>query len=307
VAANPSSNGSSGDERRVGDEPRSILPARCRLGEGPWWDADGDALWFVDLLNHRVHRFSPSTGGHRAYDAPETVSFVVGTRGARMLVAFRRSLAFLDPATGDFEHFASIDVGSTRNRLNDGGCDAAGRLWIGSTAPDDEHGACLWRVDPDGEVTVAARGLGIVNGPGWSPDGRTMYLADSPKKLIHACDFDAERGTLGERRLFADLTAGDAFPDGLAVDEEGCVWSAQWQGSAVIRFAPDGRESGRIDMPVPIATCCCFGGPSLRDLYVTTASVGMDEDALERHLPSGDLFHVSTAVPGLPKHRFGGG
>lgn len=289
-----------------GAEVEDVLQARARLGEGPAWDAENGVLWWVDLLNQRVHRFTPETGEDRHWEVSETAACVIPARGERVLVALRSRLALLDPAAGTLEPFADLDAGGGRKRLNDGKCDAAGRLWVGSTSPDEEGGASLFRVDSDGSVRTVERGFGVCNGTAWSPEGRTLYLADSPRKIIYAYDFDMDRGEIANRRVFADLNDGDAFPDGMAVDEEGCVWSAQWQGGCVIRFGPDGRERERISIPVPIPTSCAFGGAGLRDLYVTTASVDMGQDELERHVNAGDLFRLRTGARGLPAHPFAG-
>lgn len=147
-------------------------------------------------------------------------------------------------------------------------------------------------------------GLTISNGMGWSPDGGTFYLTDSPLRRIYAYDHDEESGEITGRRVFADLTGSPAFPDGLAVDAEGCVWSAQWDGWCVIRFAPDGREIQRLELPVQRPTSCCFGGPELRTLYITSASVGLSEREIQVCPLSGDLFRVDTETQGLPGQPF---
>ncbi|HEX7242344.1 MAG TPA: SMP-30/gluconolactonase/LRE family protein [Longimicrobiaceae bacterium] len=285
--------------------PRSVLAARARLGEGPAWDAEAGVLWWVDILNHRVHRFDPASGADRAYEVGEPVSCAVPAAGGGLLLALRRDLALLDPATGSLERLAAVLPERRGTRFNDGKCDARGRFWIGSMAAET-GGAALHRFDPDGSVHVMETGLTVSNGLGWSPDGRVFYLADSPAKTIHAYDFDPDAGTISGRRTFADLTGGDALPDGLAVDEEGCVWSAQWDGWGVVRFAPDGRELLRVRMPVRHATSCAFGGADGRDLYVTSASAGLDEEELEDALESGDVFHLRAPAAGLPTGRFGG-
>jgi sugar lactone lactonase YvrE len=148
-------------------------------------------------------------------------------------------------------------------------------------------------------------GLTVSNGVGWSPDGGTMYLTDSPAQTIHAYDFDADAGTLSRRRVFVDVKGEDGFPDGLAVDAEGGVWSARFAGGCVVRYAPDGRETHRVPIPAPKSTSCAFGGPALRDLYVTTASVGLSEEEIQDAFDSGDLFRFRPEIPGLAITPFG--
>ena len=288
-----------------GREPRVVLAARARLGEGPAWDAEARVLWWVDIYNHRVHRFNPATGAGTFHEVGETVGCAVPAADGRVLLALRRGVALLDPGTGALERLATLLPERPGLRLNDGGCDARGRLWVGSMS-SEEGGAALFRVTPDGEVREVERGLTVSNGLGWSPDGGTFYLTDSPAKKIYAYDFDPDAGEISGRRVFADLTAGDAFPDGLAVDAEGGVWSAQWSGGCVVRFSPDGREEERVRLPVKLTTSCAFGGGDGGDLYVTTASVGLSQEEIEENFPSGDLFRLRPGVWGMPSGRFGG-
>lgn len=284
---------------------RNVLAARARLGEGPSWDAEAGVLWWVDIHNHRVHRWDPAAGEDTVYEVGEMTGCAHPAADGRVVLALRRGVALLDPADGAVEPLATLLPERAGLRLNDGKCDARGRLWVGSMSAE-EGGAALFRVDPDGAVHEAAGGLTMSNGLGWSPDGATLYLTDSPAKVILAFDFDAEAGTLSGRRVFADLSRADSVPDGLAVDADGCVWSAQWGGACLVRFAPDGGELLRVRLPVPNPTSCAFGGSDGTDLYVTTASIGMTEDEIEEAFESGDLFVLRPGVAGPPAARFGG-
>ncbi|HEX2094691.1 MAG TPA: SMP-30/gluconolactonase/LRE family protein [Longimicrobiaceae bacterium] len=292
-------------ESPLSTPPENVLAARARLGEGPVWDAEAGVLWWVDIYNHRVHRFDPAAGEDVAYEAGETVGAVAPAAGGRLLLALRCDLAFLDPESGRVERAATVLPRRPGLRFNDGKCDPRGRFWIGSMSAE-EGGAALYRFDPDGSVRTVETGLTISNGLGWSPDARVFYLTDTPARRIYAYDFDADRGEISGRRVFADLAGEELFPDGLAVDREGCVWSAQWDGGCVIRFAPDGGELLRVRMPVPRPTSCAFGGSEGEELYVTSASIGLGEEEVEAGFESGDLFRLRPGVAGLPVPRFGG-
>lgn len=286
-------------------EPRAVVEARARLGEGPVWDGEAGALIWVDILNHRVHRWQPSTSTARIYDVGEVVSCAVPAENGEILVALRHALAFLDARTGDVRRRTEVAKPSGGGRFNDGACDSRGRFWVGMLAKQQGQGT-LYRFDPDGTLHALETGLTMPNGLGWSPDGDTFYLTDSADRTIYAYDFDAAAGEISGRRVFVHCASADATPDGLAVDTEGCVWSAQWDGGCLIRFAPDGRESARVVLPVPLVTSCAFGGSDGRDLYITTASVGLGEDRIEQSVRSGDLFHLCAPVAGLPSGRFSG-
>ncbi len=281
--------------------PENVLRARARLGEGPSWDPAAGVLWRVDVWDYRIHRWDPQTGEDRAFDVGEAAAFAIPAPGGAV-VGLRQRVVRLHAATGRMETLAEVPGLDPRERINDGKCDPRGRLWFGTYTKEDGQ-ASLWRLDAAGLRRMGG-GLTIANGLAWSPDELTFYLADSPARRIYAYPFHAAAGTLGERRVFAYRSGEDSFPDGAATDAEGCLWSAQWEGGCVVRLAPDGREVGRIHLPVPLATSCAFGGPELRDLYVTTAQVGLSDERIEGAWESGDLFRVRVEVPGVPVAPF---
>jgi sugar lactone lactonase YvrE len=284
----------------IDENPEAVLRARARRGEGPAWDPAAQVLWWVDVWNYRVHRWDPRTGEDRAFDTGEAAAFAVPAPGGAV-VGLRQRVVRLDAGTGRMATLAEVPGLDPRERINDGKCDPHGRLWFGTFARE-EGGASVWRL-AGGELRRMDGGLTIANGFAWSPDGATMYLSDSPARRIHAYAFDLQAGTLGERRLFADRSGEESFPDGAATDVEGCLWSAHWDGGCVVRFAPDGREVGRIHIPAPLTTSCAFHG---RDLYVTTAQVGLDDERIEAAWESGDLFRVGVGVEGVRVARFVG-
>ncbi|MEM8806983.1 MAG: SMP-30/gluconolactonase/LRE family protein [Cyanobacteria bacterium P01_G01_bin.38] len=282
----------------------NLLPARARLGEGPIWDEMAQVLYWVDIYNHRVHRFTPATGEDTYFDVGDTVGAIALTYTHQILIAQRHQLAFLDPDTGIVTPIVSIEDNLPQNRINDGKCDAAGRFWFGSMSAQKEAGN-LYCYEPSGQLHRMETNLTISNGLGWSPDNRTFYLTDSPTGHIYAYDFDITTGNLDRRRVFADLSGEIGVPDGLTVDSEGCVWSALWDGWCIIRFSPEGREINRIPLPIQRPTSCTFGGKGLTTLLITTASIGLSETDIEKSFFSGDLFSTETDVLGLRSHRFG--
>ena len=163
---------------------------------------------------------------------------------------------------GGLRELAQPEAGRTDVRMNDGICDPQGRFWAGTMAYDETPGAGrLYRLELDGRCTLVLDGLTISNGMGWSPDGTTMYLADSGAGDVDAFDFDPPGGTLDQRRTFAHVSVPGAAPDGLTVDSNGDVWVALWNGGAVARYAPDGALRETLPVPVDRPTSCAFGGP----------------------------------------------
>jgi len=285
--------------------PTNILDARARLGESPLWDAEQQQLFWVDIYNHRVHQYDPATGQNRYFDTGEVVSAIAPAGEHQLLIALRNRLALLHLDTKEITPLKEVEFSHpTETRFNDGKCDPQGRFWIG-TCSDLTGQAALYRYDPDGSLQLMEQGITISNGLGWSPDGSTFYLTDSAQHTIFAYDFEASTGEIHNRRVLVDLAPETVEPDGLAVDDQGYLWSALWDGWAIARFDPTGKEVTRIKMPVPRPTSVTFGGNNLQDLYITSASVGLSQQQIQQCHIAGDLFRLNTQSIGLPTHSFG--
>ena len=221
--------------------------------------------------------------------------------------AAARSVGFSAAKTGTLTVLATPEADRPGNRFNDGKCDRRGRFWVGSlainTAP--RQGA-LWHYDPDGTVTRMVSGIHISNGLGWSPDDTRFYFTDSAKREIAVYDFDLESGTIHNRRPFVTVPDGSGTPDGLAVDAEGFVWSAHWDGWCVTRYDPDGAIDRVVTLPVPRPTSCVFGGPHGTTLFVTTARIRLSTAQLAEAPLSGGILAVETGVRGQRETIFAG-
>ncbi len=215
------------------------------------------------------------------------------------MLNLRDGVGLLDP-DGAFRWLHREPVPGRRG--NDAAVAPDGSLVAGTMRYDEARGGgTLSRVTGDGAVSVLLDDVTVSNGTGWSPDGRLMYYIDTPTRRVDVFDF-REDGTIGGRRPLAEVEEGAGFPDGLTVDADGCVWVALWNGSAVRRYTPGGKLDRVIELPVPLVTCCAFGGPELTDLYVTTARVGLtDPPPL-----AGSLLVVPGAGKGLAQPAFAG-
>ncbi|MDH5286661.1 MAG: SMP-30/gluconolactonase/LRE family protein, partial [Betaproteobacteria bacterium] len=259
------------------------------LGEAPYWSAHDAALWWVDMLAPALWRYDPRTRGAQTFPLPRLTSVAVPRRRGGFLLA-RPDGLHLAAAPGDpGTRFAHPGSEAPDNRYNDGKCDAHGRLWIATLDPTGKRGrGSLYRVDPDGRSQRVDTGFTVANGLAFSPDGSTLYFAESAQRAILAYDLDA-RGNARGRRTFATFPEG-VKPDGIAVDAEGGVWVALWDGWRVERLSPEGRLSRTLRLPVPRPTSVAFGGAALDRLYVTSARVRLDPDSLAAAPLSGALF-----------------
>ena len=149
-------------------------------------------------------------------------------------------------------------------------------------------------------------GISVPNSTAFSPDDRTLYFADTPRHAIWAFDFDIAAGAIANRRVFADLTARKGLPDGSCVDAQGFLWNAEFAGTRLTRYAPDGRVDRTVELPVTSPTCCCFGGATLDTLYVVSSTHRHTAEQRAAEPCSGGLLALDVGVRGLPEATFGG-
>lgn len=289
------------------DSLRCVANTTSLLGEGPvWLPAEGKLLW-VDILGPAIHLTDPVTRSTERFDVEELTSVVVPCQTGGYVTGtqtgiYRQSLTPLAR-----ELIGMPETDKPGNRFNDGKCDARGRFWAGTFSIDaTPGGGSLYCVEPSGQIRRVATGFHISNGMGWSPDSKTFYFTDSGRRKIYAYDFDLDAGRIENRRDFVTVANGEARPDGLAVDAEGFVWSAHWDGWCVVRYAPDGSVDRVVDLPVPRPTSCAFGGADLRTLFVTSGRVRLSALQLEEAPLSGGVFAIDVAVPGMPVAAFAG-
>lgn len=276
-----------------------VCTTSCQIGECPVWFAERAELVFVDVIGRRVYGFTPASGVLRSLEIEEDIGFVAPRRAGGFLAGLRSGVWLLDADGGKCRRLARNPADPRSVRFNDGGIDAHGRLLIGTIDETRREGrAGLYRLDAHG-LTELVRGLMTSNGVAFSPDGRTLYHADTPRFVIYQCDYEPETGTVGNRRVFAQLDPGApdrGRPDGAAVDSQGCYWSALYEGSRLIRLDPTGRLIGEYPLPARRPTMAVFGGPHLKTLYVTTARAADGS--------GGGVYALPVDTAGLPHPLF---
>ncbi|MFE3901425.1 SMP-30/gluconolactonase/LRE family protein [Streptomyces sp. NPDC059153] len=267
------------------------------LGEGPTWDPVSGRLIWVDILGSRIHMYEPGSGRRTVLATEQRVGAAKPRAAGGLVVNLRDGVAVYD-VDGAFSWLVHEPVPGRRG--NDATVAPDGSLWAGTMRYDERTGGGnLSRIATDGTATELFPAVSVSNGTGWSPDGSFVYYIDSPTRRIDVCRMDGRLPV--DRSPFATIEEGAGFPDGLTVDADGCVWVALWDGAQLRRYTPDGDLDRTLDLPVRRPTACTFGGPGLRDLYISTARTGLSRP----HPLSGSLLVVPDAGEGLPGVAFG--
>lgn len=274
------------------------------LGECPLWDDTDQCLYWVDIRRPAIRRLRHASGQVDTWAMPDLVGSIALVDDGRLLVALPQQIALFDPASATLSPFVPNLQLPAGHRFNDGRCDARGRFWVGSMhnttrAPE----GTLFCLEGAGPLKPVRDGVCIPNSLAFSPGGDTLYFADSLHYRIYAHPYTLQTGHMGEARVFA-ASEPPAFPDGSAVDAEGFVWNAEFNGNRLLRYAPDGSLEREIALPVDRPTCCAFGGPDLDILFITSTSQNMSEVERQAHPMAGALMAMRPGVRGLPEPRF---
>jgi sugar lactone lactonase YvrE len=277
-------------------EPELIADAACVTGEGPLWHPTEQCVYWVDIPRGRLFRYDPATGAHaQVFEGDAIGGFTIQADGALLLFMARGAIRLW--RDGEITTLMESIPGEEETRFNDVIADPAGRVFCGTMAIPGRRGR-LYRLDPDLTLTTVVEDVGISNGMGFTADRRTMYYTDSGAGEIYQYAYDERTGALANRRVLVRVPKEEGLPDGMTVDAAGDLWSARWDGSCLVRYAPDGTEKQRIPFPARKVSSVVFGGPDYRDMYVTTAG---GDDRAANGPGAGALFRLRLGVQGVPE------
>jgi L-arabinonolactonase len=287
-----------------------VVDGRHVLGEGIVWNERSGRLLWTDIESSELWSHDPQSGALERWPLPERLcSMALTGSDERLLLGLASGLAFFDLRSAELTRLCEVEPHLPSTRLNDGRVDRQGRFVFGmfNEANDPKHPVGgFYRLNHDLSVERLPLGdVAIANSICFSPDGRTMYYADSATREIRCCDYDPDSGAVTNLRVFAHADAAPGDPDGSTIDADGYLWSARWGAGQVVRFAPDGSVDRVLDLPAPQPTCPAFGGPGLDVLYVTSAAKDLSAQELAQAGASGGVFAHAAGVRGLSEERFG--
>lgn len=281
---------------------RLFIDSKCELGEGPFWHAERQQLFFFDINEQSLFAANAAGEIEDSWLFNETVAAAAIIDRDRLALASENGLIEFDLSIGGMNRLLDIEREITTNRTNDSRVHPSGAFWIGTMVKEEgpkDGSVYHYR---GGELTRIIENVAIPNATCFSPDGRIAYFTDTPTKKILKCQTDPATGMpIGEWELFADVSEGRGHPDGAVVDSEGFLWNAKWGGSCVVRHAPDGSIDRIIEVPVSQVTCPAFGGKDLKTLYITTAAKGMSPEQLAAEKVAGGVFTIDLDIAGQPE------
>ncbi|CAL8306799.1 unnamed protein product [Merluccius merluccius] len=288
-----------------------VVKESCLIGEGPVWEESEQSLLYVDIAGQKIHRWNPATNSKQSVATDHMVGFAVPRKSGGYVAGVGRSFVAVDWPTQSVSPLVEVEADKPMNRFNDGKVDPVGRLLAG-TMPLEERPAVfemkqgsLYSLDSDLSVTKHFSQVDLSNGLDWSADHSIFYYIDSLSFSVDAFSYDLQTGTLSNRRPVYRLEEKEGIPDGMCVDDNGGLWVTCYNGGQVIHIDPKvGVSVQSVCLPVSKTTSCCFGGPTFSDLYVTSASLGVDP---QQHPLEGSTFKVSgLGVKGRPPNSFSG-
>jgi sugar lactone lactonase YvrE len=286
-----------------------LTDVRAQLGECPVWAPAERVVYWIDIIGRKLHRTAPDTRTTTSIDLPSCPGMIALRKKGGLVVVLEDGLYACDPRSGALNLLVPLEADRPENRANDGKCDAAGRLWVGTmnlSQAGDPTGS-FYRIDPDLSVTKIAGDFGIPNGLAWSPDDKVMLHTDTCANVVWRYTFDAATGKRGaEEPFFRFDRAKTGGVDGAAMDRDGGYWPAMYGGSKLLRLLPDGTVDREIALPVSQPTMPAFGGANMKTLFVTSACQKLSESALRAQPFAGGLLAVETDFVGHPVHSFGG-
>jgi sugar lactone lactonase YvrE len=283
------------------------------LGEGIIWSEQRRELFWSDIQNSRLWRYSQAANTVRTWVLPDRLGALAECESGKLLLGFTKQLgiAALDEDwrdnTLDIRPLASVEPATVSTRINDGRTDRAGNFVFGTL---NEH------VDQRaignfyqfsillGLERLALPAVVIPNSICFSPDGGTMYFCDSLERRIMRCDYGADEAKVANVREFVRLAGDQGLPDGSVVDSDGCVWNAEWGSGMVRRYTQRGVMDRAISVPTKNPTCVVFGGAGLDELYVTSSRQEMSREELESTQHAGGVYRVLPGATGLPDRKF---
>lgn len=289
--------------RQVPEEVKVTSNIKALLGEGSIWDHRRQVLYWIDIENGILFEYDPVAETTQKHFAGKKIGTVVPESVGTVILAMEDGIYRMNLKDDSLEFLCKPETLRRDQRFNDGKCDPAGRLWVGSMGPSLT--AFLYCMDSEKQISERIDSISTSNGITWSLDSTRMYYIDTPTSCVREYSYDVKTGKLGKERIAVSIPKSSGYPDGMTIDTEGMLWIAQWGGYGVYRYDPvSGQLLQKIPVPVKNVTSCAFGGKNLDILFITTVEIGNQSSDLKDQPYAGRLFRVVTGQRGIEANYY---
>ena len=287
--------------------PKPLFNIQNNLGEGPVWDANTNQIYWVDINAGRYYKATFPDGIVESFEIGQRLGALALRANGGLVMAVQNGFGFFEETT---QTFTLLDNFSTENhpeiRFNDGAIDPKGRFFAGTMDMKEQVPlGKLYRLDKDLTLHQLEENIYISNGMGWSIDNHIFFYIDTLTHCVVAYDYDFVTGNISNKRTFIQFSKNE-YPDGMTIDSEGGFWIAFWGAAKIGHFDAQGKHIEDIQVPALQPTSCCFGGPDMTTLFITSAARGLSAKQMEELPLNGRLFMLETNVRGREEPRFAG-
>ena len=287
------------------EELKLFSACQADLGESPVWDEAHQCLLFVDISGGQINALDQHGRLTRLYESPARIGALALTEKGNLIFSQNAGVAVLDRTSLRVTQNSKLAITLSSYRFNDGACDPQGRFITGLM--DEGHSrntGKLYRYDAGLNASVILDGISLPNGLAWTSQGDELLFVDSVARTLYHAPYSANGNALQKLSVFARTPEELGRPDGLALDIEDNLWVCQFNGGCLLQYDRNGVLLQTLSVPVPRPTSCCFGGPDMRTLFITTAKFGMSATEHADYPAAGNIYSIRLPVPGRPRHRF---
>jgi len=285
-------------------EPKVIWKLRCKLGEGTLWVKEHNSIYFVDIKKKKLFSLNIKNKKKKIYKVNKEIGFLAHVKKNIFILGLQGELRIQDIKTKKVIKSILIEEDIKLNRINDGKTDPEGNLWFGTMDNLErkiEKGS-LYKLDKDLNLIKVDKNYRITNGPAFI-DHYNFYHTDSSKKIIYKIKINKNNKILS-KKIFKKLSPLEGVPDGMTLDKNKNLWVAHFHGACVSVFNKNAKLIHKINLPAKNITNCAFGGKNNKEVFITSATKGMNRADLQKFKYSGSLFSVKSNINGMLQKKF---
>ena len=285
-------------------KPIPLWKIKCKLGEGTLWVKDQNSIFFVDIKKKRIFSLNIKTKKKKIFKVNKEIGFIAHFKEQIYILGLQGEIRIQNLKTKKILESINIEPKIKLNRINDGKTDPKGNLWFGTMDNLErkiEKGS-LYKLDKNLNLKKIDKNYRITNGPAFI-DQFNFYHTDSGKKIIYKIKIN-KKNEIIKKNIFKKFTFNEGSPDGMTLDKNNNLWVAHYHGACVSVFDSKAKLIHRIQLPAKNITNCAFGGQNNNELFITSATKGMNKAELRKFRYSGFLFSVKTNTKGFVQKKF---